>query len=292
MSDQQPCCDVPVRRPWLRVLGSFELRIPLGADTSTDTTISPLGADERRLLALLAVTATPRTTGELAAVLWPEHTADVALGTLAGVCDSLAELVIADGDTLRLSEHVEVDLAHALERLRAWKRNPFAVESSAPNELVDELSEDLLPGWGEVWARQERDRFRRVRLHALESLCRRLTEAGRHAPAIRAGMVVVTEEPLRESARRSLIEAHLAAGNVSEAVKQYDDFAETCAKFGLLPGSELSTFFPASPAWPVLHVRRPIYLGGAVGRGLRLDQPARRTQAGVGAVGVGAIARG
>ncbi|MDT7644438.1 MAG: hypothetical protein QOC75_1438, partial [Pseudonocardiales bacterium] len=54
--------------------------------------------------------------------------------------------------------------------------------------------------------------------------------------------------------------------------------------FGLLPGSELSAFFPASPAWPVLHVRRPIYLGGAVGRGLRLEPPSRRAQVGVGTV--------
>ncbi|HEY2099185.1 MAG: hypothetical protein QOI50_4366 [Pseudonocardiales bacterium] len=284
MSDQQPCCDVPVRRPWLRVLGSFELRIPLGGRTDTDTTTSPLDADERRLLALLAVTATPRTTGELATVLWPERSTDVALGTLEGVCDALGELVTAEGDTLRLADHVDVDLAHALERLRAWKRNPAQVEATAADELVEELSADLLPGFGEVWARQERERFHRVRLHALESLCRRLTEAGRHEPAIRAGMLVVEEAPLRESARRALIEAHLAAGNVSEAVKQYDAFADTCAKFGLLPGSELSAFFPASPAWPVLHVRRPIYLGGAVGRGLRLEPPSRRAQVGVGTV--------
>ena len=292
MSDHQPCCDVPVSRPWLRVLGSFELRIPLDRDTG-DTTSSPLDADERRLLALLAVTATPRTATELATVLWPERSIDVALGTLAGVCDSLADVVTASGDTVRLADHVEVDLARALERLRAWKRDPGAVESSTPDELVEVLAEDLLPGWGEVWARQERDRFRRVRLHALESLSRRLTEAGRHETAIRAGQLVVTEEPLRESARRALIQAHLAAGNVSEAVKQYDAFAETCAKFGVAPGADLSAVFPPSPAWPVLTVRRPIHLvGPAVGRGQWLDAPVRRAQVGVGATGGGSFARG
>jgi DNA-binding SARP family transcriptional activator len=288
MSEQQPCCDVPVRRPWLRVLGSFDLRIPRdparGPTTDTHTTASPLDIDERRLLALLAVTATPRATAELATVLWPERSSDVALGTLAGVCDSLADLVVAEGDTVRLADHVGVDLARALRRLRAWKRAPGAVESTAPDELVEALAEDLLPGWNEVWARQERERFRRVRLHALESLCRRLAEAGRHGPAIRAGMLVVAEEPLRESARRALIEAHLAAGNVSEAVKQYDAFVDTCAKFGLTPGADLSTFFPPSPAWPVLTVRRPINLGPAMGRGLR-PESGRRTQVGAGAIG-------
>lgn len=289
MSEQQPCCDVPVRRPWLRVLGSFELRIPVNpgrdATSGTHTATSPLDVDERRLLALLAVTATPRSTIELATVLWPECSSDVALGTLAGVCDSLADLVTAEGDTLRLADHVGVDLARALRRLRAWKRAPGAVESTAPDELVEALAEDLLPGWNEVWARQERERFRRVRLHALESLCRRLTEAGRHGPAIRAGMLVVAEEPLRESARRALIEAHLAAGNVSEAVKQYDSFVDTCAKFGLAPTLELSTFFPPTPAWPVLTVRRPVHLAPTVGRGLWLEPQNRRTQVGAGAVG-------
>lgn len=286
MSEQQPCRDVPGDRPWLRVLGPFELRIPLG--TGTHTTTPPLDVDERRLLALLAVTATPRSTGELAAVLWPERTADVALGTLAGVCDSLADLGLVSviSDSVALADHVGVDLARALRRLRAWKRAPGAVESTAANELVEALSEDLLPGWGEVWARQERERFRRVRLHALESLCRRLTEAGRHKPAIRAGMLVVAEEPLRESARRALIEAHLAAGNVSEAVKQYDAFVDTCAKFGIAPSADLSTFFPPSPAWPVLTVRRPIHLAPTVGRGLWLEPPKRSTQV-VGAVGRG-----
>ena len=286
MSEQQPCCDVPEHRPWLRVLGSFELRIPVG--TGTHTTTPPLDVDERRLLALFAVTATPRSTSELATVLWPECSADVALGTLAGVCDSLADLrlVSVSGDTVALADHVGIDLVRALRRLRAWKRAPDAVESTAADQLVEALSEDLLPGWGEVWARQERERFRRVRLHALESLCRRLTGAGRHEPAIRAGMLVVAEEPLRESARRALIEAHLAAGNVSEAVKQYDAFVDTCAKFGIAPSADLSTFFPPSPAWPVLTVRRPIHLTPAVaGRGLWLEPP-RRTQV-VGAVGRG-----
>lgn len=300
MLDQQPCSDVPTRRPRLRVLGDFELRIPLSSDTpgsDPHAAASPLDSDERRLLALLAVTATPRTLGELATVLWPERSDDVALGTLAGVCDSLAELVTEDDrpgtTTLRLSDQVEIDLAHSLERLRAWRRNPSLEEASAPDELVEALSADLLPGWGEVWARQERERYRRVRLHACESLCQRLTAAGRHAPAIRAGLLVVTAEPLRESARRALIEAHLAAGNVSEAVAQYDSFAETRAKFGLTPAAELSTFFPPCPAWPVLHVRRPIHAGGTVGRGLRMDAPPRRTQVvgGGGTVGVGAVGR-
>jgi DNA-binding SARP family transcriptional activator len=269
------------------VLGSFELRIPLASTPRTDTdpnatTASPLENDERRLLALLALTAAPLRARDIARALWPTRSADVALGTLAGVCDSLGELVVSAGDTLRICEQVRVDLSRALELLRAWERAPSTVESQAPEELVELLAQDLLPGWTDGWVAPERERFRRVRLHALESLCRRLTEAGRPEPAIRAGLLVVAAEPLRESARRALIEAHLAAGNVSEAVHQYEAFAEGCAKLGRTPCAELSAFFPPPPAWPVLRVRRPIHSGAAVGRGLRLDAPVRRAQAGVG----------
>jgi DNA-binding SARP family transcriptional activator len=263
------------------VLGSFEMRLSDGA-SGTDTA-PPLTIDERRLLAALAVAATPRATRSLSALLWPELSTDVALGTLLGVRDSLAELVVEADGTLRLADWMEVDLTNALTLLRAWRRDPFGMTPAMLSELVDALGQDLLPRWTEGWVVEERARLHRVRLHALESLCAQLTALGSHELAIRAGMHVVQTEPLCESARRALIEAHLAAGNVSEAIHQYEDFVEICAKLGVAPSSDLSAFFPPSPAWPVLHVRRPIHVGGAVGRGLWFDQQPKRVQAGVGA---------
>lgn len=282
MSGTQPCSGATACRARLRVLGNFELRFDVGADTA------PLLAhDERRLLAALAVAPAPRTKSELATLLWPTLPRDAALGTLAGVRDSLAELVEENDQLIGLADTVEVDLADALARLRAWQRDPFSARPDALEELVELLSHDLLAGWTEPWARQERDRFQRVRLHALDSLCCQFTAIGQHHGAIRAGALVVEAEPLREDARRHLIEAHLAAGNVSEAVHQYESFVQTCSKVGLVPGAELSAFFPPTPAWPVLHVRRPINTGGAVGRGLRLDGPVRHNT-----VGAGTVARG
>jgi DNA-binding SARP family transcriptional activator len=67
----------------------------------------------------------------------------------------------------------------------------------------------------------ERERFHQLRLHALEALCDRLTTAGRYGEAIDAGLAAVTAEPLRESAHRVLIKAHLAEGNQGEADRQY-----------------------------------------------------------------------
>jgi DNA-binding SARP family transcriptional activator len=83
------------------------------------------------------------------------------------------------------------------------------------------LARDLLPDWYDDWVVLERERFRQLRLHALEALCRRLTEAGRFGAAVQAGLAAVAGEPLRESAHRILIQAHLAEGNPGEAVRQY-----------------------------------------------------------------------
>jgi DNA-binding SARP family transcriptional activator len=89
---------------------------------------------------------------------------------------------------------------------------------------VDELANDLLPDWDEHWLDDERERLRQLRVHALEALCTRLHSGGRAAEAVCAGQAAVAVEPLRESAQRLLIIAHLAEGNVSEARRQFEIF--------------------------------------------------------------------
>ncbi|MGQ0479655.1 MAG: AfsR/SARP family transcriptional regulator [Pseudonocardia sp.] len=275
MSEEKRFC-APMRGAWLRVLGRFELTTADGAD------ISPADPDGRRLLAALAVADVPRSRLELAGTLWPELPLRSAAATLSVAVATLPDLVVETERTLALVPELTVDLAGALAGLRHWQSDPSAA-LSATEEQIDALGHDLLPGWTEAWVDQERQRFHKLRLHTLESLCRRLTEAGRHQRAIQAGQLVVDVEPLREGARRALIQAHLAAGNVSEAVHQYDSFVELCATFGFAPEAELRSFFPPSPAWPVLHVRRPINPGQAVGRGVRFDIPGRRPKVGSGA---------
>ncbi len=275
MSEDQRFC-APMRGAWLRVLGRFELTTADGAD------ISPVDPDGRRLLAALAVAGVPRARTELASALWPELPPPSAAATLSVAVATLPDLVVETERTLALVPELTVDLADALAGLRDWQTDPSAARR-ATDEQIDALGHDLLPGWTESWVDQERERFHKLRLHTLELLCRRLTEAGRHQRAIQAGQLVADVEPLREGARRALIEAHLAAGNVSEAVHQYDSFVELCATFGFAPEAELRSFFPPSPAWPVLHVRRPINPGQAVGRGVRFDIPGRRPKVGSGA---------
>jgi DNA-binding SARP family transcriptional activator len=86
------------------------------------------------------------------------------------------------------------------------------------------LSQDLLPDWYEDWLLEERERYRQLRLHALEVLCGRLTNLRQFHQSIQAGLAAVAGEPLRESAQRVLITAYLAEGNSCEALKQYQRY--------------------------------------------------------------------
>ena len=81
-----------------------------------------------------------------------------------------------------------------------------------------------------------RERYRQLRLHALEDLCADRRSASRYSDALRLGLVAVQSEPLRETAHRQVIEVHLAEGNAGEALRQYDAFRRLLhAELGLPP---------------------------------------------------------
>ena len=96
-----------------------------------------------------------------------------------------------------------------------------------PHDLDDTLlSEDILPDWYDDWVLIERERFRQLRLHALDKLCEGFVHMRMFGQAVQAGMASVTEEPLRESAQRLLIGAYLGEGNHAEALRQYRSYRD------------------------------------------------------------------
>jgi DNA-binding SARP family transcriptional activator len=77
--------------------------------------------------------------------------------------------------------------------------------------------DQLLPGWYDDWVIFERERLRQRILHGLEALSSHLCAGGRVAESVDAALQAVHLEPLRETAQRVLITAHLAEGNHVEA---------------------------------------------------------------------------
>src|SRR6185369_11561333 len=74
------------------------------------------------------------------------------------------------------------------------------------------------------WTVAESEEWRQLRLHALDVLAERLTEAGRFGDATSAALAAVKAEPLRETAHSVLIRVYLAEGNRGEALAAYEHY--------------------------------------------------------------------
>jgi DNA-binding SARP family transcriptional activator len=179
----------------------------------------PLPVSAQRVVAFVALHERPVLRPYVAGTLWLDSPEARAAGSLRSALWRIQRhapaLVAADAHMLQLGPCVRVDLREA-EKLA---RSELAGSSSriAPQALAL----DLLPDWYEDWALLERERFRQLRLRALESRCTRLTAAGRLGEALEAGLLALAGEPLRESAHRALVRVHLAEGNAAEAFRQF-----------------------------------------------------------------------
>jgi DNA-binding SARP family transcriptional activator len=206
---------VPLR---LALLGGFGLR-----KGSREITIAASG---QRLIALLAFHRCPLTRVRAAGTLWSEFSTKRSLAdlrtTLWRVNQSGEDIVTATQSTLALSANIEVDVLKLIALTRQLDQAAVGLARiDLDSVTLSGLTGDLLPDWYEEWVQDERESLRQIRLHGLETLAVALSRAGRHAEAIQAALAAIRIEPLRETAHRTLIQAHLAEGNWSEARRQF-----------------------------------------------------------------------
>ena len=179
----------------------------------------PLPGSAQRVVAFVALHERPVLRTYVAGNLWLDSPEERAAGSLRSalwrIHRHMPELVIADAETLRLGPCVRVDLREAETRART------ELSGASSGVAPDELTLDLLPDWYDDWVLLERERFRQLRLRALESMCTRLTAADMFDEALEAGQLALVGEPLRESAHRALVAIHLAEGNAAEALRQF-----------------------------------------------------------------------
>lgn len=204
----------------LGLLGSFNLRI--------NAEPVPMHLSAQRLIGFLALHDGSLLRQHVAGSMWAHVTERRASGSLRSTLSRLGQhaypVVDATESHMRLFANVAVDVraSEALAR-RVLDDSQELSEADLDPSL---LSADLLPDWTEDWVLVRREHHTQIRLAALDALCGRLREMGRFGQAVEAGLLAVSGEPLRESAQRTLIAAHLAEGNVTAAVGQYDSFSE------------------------------------------------------------------
>jgi SARP family transcriptional regulator, regulator of embCAB operon len=177
----------------------------------------------QRLVAFLALHGGMVRRAAVAGTLWPDASEDHAYvnlrQALARLQRTARRALAASKLELGLAEGVTVDICHARTLARRLLDPAVTPEQSElGSAAVGVLSAELLPDWDDDWVLVEAEDWR---LHALEGLAGRLAAAGRCSEAVGAAGAAVRADPLRESARASLIQVHLAEGNQSEAVREF-----------------------------------------------------------------------
>jgi DNA-binding SARP family transcriptional activator len=227
------------------LLGQF--RLELGAEPVE------LRRNGQRVLAFVALRGRVSRT-VLAGTLWPEVTEGHARGSLRTTLWKLPRdeppLVGCCGDVLLAAPTLRVDV-HALTRTALGVVEGCGPPLDVRPPLGLLTGEDLLPGWDEDWVLMERERLRQLRLHALDALAEALVRQGRPALAMEAGWASVRAEPLRESAHRAVVAAHLAEGNIGEAVRHYEAFSRLLEEeLGVEPSPRFARMLPVRPGNP------------------------------------------
>ena len=237
----------------LHVLGEFELRV--GGEQV------PLPRTAQRLLVFLAIRDRPVQRSTVAGTLWPdagdEEARTCARAALSRLRRRGVEPVRAVGSQMSLAPGIVLDLREAQavahralrsderpttpprrdEDLRDLDRGSSSRGVAPPDRL---LEADLLPDWDEDWLVVERERFRSLRLHALETVAARLTDQGSFGEAAEAALMAIAADPLRETAHRALIRVFLAEGNQADAVRHLESFtSQLREELGIEPSFDL-----------------------------------------------------
>jgi len=206
----------------------------------------------KQLLVLVALRRRRVERRWAAGTLWPFADEERAAGNLRSALWRLRrariDILVADKWSLALNTDVLVDL-HLMDERAARliegraEDDDLAISPSWADAL------DFLSGWYDDWALMERERVRQRILHALEALSEKLASMGRFADAVEAAILAVSAEPVRESAQRALIEAHIAEGNLVEAHRCYQSYSDLLHReLGVSPSGDLLTVLRASSA--------------------------------------------
>ncbi|MGH3434498.1 MAG: AfsR/SARP family transcriptional regulator [Thermocrispum sp.] len=239
MPDQRAAGPGPAQ---LRLLGEFRLEL-------SDVHIR-LPASSQRLLAFLALRG-PVARSAAAWTLWADVVETKALGSLRTAMwranRRIPGVVVAEQSRLSLPAFLHVDVAESVTlatRLLSADRSDQGWEHGDLDGVAAVLQRagaDLLPGWYDDWVCAERERWRQLRVHALEAAAARWAVEGRHALALDVALEAVRCNPLRESAHRAVIAVHLAEGNLVEAMRSFQRYRDLLvAELGLQPSAELA----------------------------------------------------
>jgi DNA-binding SARP family transcriptional activator len=223
----------------LSLIGDFELRCA--------GKVIDIAPNSQRLISFLALQGSSVRRSYVSGTLWVDATDSRASASMRSAlwrlpASSRGDIVEVSSTHIWLHPDVQVDLARLTAMAIAVLDHRIAEEKlvEAARELTA-FGDNLLPGWYDDWVVVERENFRQLRLHALDQLGDQLLASHRYCDALQVGLASVAAEPLRESAHRLLMRAHLCEGNIAEAIRQYRSFAGLLAdELGVRPSATMA----------------------------------------------------
>jgi DNA-binding SARP family transcriptional activator len=218
----------------LALVGGFELR-----RKNVPVRVPQIG---QRVAAFVAMHDVPLRRGYVAGVLWPDASEQRSRANLRSALWQLRTpypaLLQGTRTHVWLNPAVRVDWKDLVAFYTRILQDPTHVEPGSATEEI--LAAEFLPDWYEDWVIVERERFRQLRAHALETLSTYFTKASVFWLALEFGLAAAAADPLRESAHRAIILAHLAEGNRSDALHQFDLYRELVrAELGIEPSNSI-----------------------------------------------------
>ena len=218
----------------LRIIGCFALRV--------DGVRVEISGVPARVLGFLALQRRPLGRPHLATVLWPDVAPDRALGNLRSALWRLPPCARAaveeDAGSLSLAPHVRCDVAPVL--LGTARESAQAAPALDLRDLLaGAWRDELLAGWYDDWVLDARDALQERRAVLLEDLAARSSATGRRRDALLYATLAVGSQPLRESAQRALLRAHLELGHIPEAMRLYRELERMLLhELGVRPAAE------------------------------------------------------
>lgn len=226
-------------RTEIHLLGG--VRVTCGSEHMT----VPVGSQP--LLAFVALSRGRIARSYVAGSLWPNGDDEHAIANLRSALWRLRragiDVIDADKWSLAIADDVEVDVRRVYDWVASVTSSPRTHDADAVLADTEQLPPgalDLLPAWHDHWAIAERERIRQLVLHGLEALSARHLRDGRLEAAVAVAARCVEVEPLRETAQRALLRAHLALGNRSAARAAFYAYAERLQTvLGRVPAAEM-----------------------------------------------------
>lgn len=202
------------------------------------------------LIAFLARANAMHGRDSIATLLWPDCDTATGRGRLRRTMHEInriagCELVVAQGDTLRLADaDIRIDVAEFIDRAAGNTRDDLIC-------AADSYASDFLAGFGlhdsaefDSWLGLQRETLRQLLVRTLERLGEVHAASGELDRAIAVALRQLALDPLQESVHRRLMQLYARAGQTSGALRQYDACVRVLEdELGIVPSAETQALY-------------------------------------------------